>query len=173
MKKFKAIMALTAAFAMIFATVAFAAPSPAAGTVTVVIPGGKGATAAQVKAPTTAELKALADYITANAASMGMGASVKSTIDIIAPAGYTGGDVPVVFAAAGLKNGAKNVFAYILGPNGKIMIVPCNVHNGYVGFYTPVFGSVAIVEINPVASTATTAGKATPATTTSLPAKLH
>ena len=171
MKKVKAIMAFTAAIAMMFATVAFAAPSPVAGTVTVVVPGGKGATAAQVKTPTTAELKALADFITTNSATLGMGASVKSTIDIIAPAGYTGGNVPVVFAAAGLKNGAKNVFAYILGPNGKITIVPCYVHNGYVGFYAPVFGSVAIVELNPV--TAAPKSAATPAATSALPATLH
>ena len=169
MKKIKTIVALTAAFAMLFATCAIAAPSPAAGTVTVVVPGAKGATAAQVKAPTQEELKKLADYITANVASMGMGASVKSTIDIVAPAGYTGGDVPVVMAAAGLKNGATNVFAYVLGPNGKITIVQCFVHNGYVGFYTPVFGSVAIVEVSPLAGTAalSTAGAG------AVPAKLH
>lgn len=169
MKKFKTIAALGAAFALLFSTVAFAAPSPAAGTVTVVVPGGKGPSAAQVKAPTQEELKALADYITQNVASMGLGASVKSTIDIIAPAGYTGGDVPVVFAAAGLKNGATNVFAYVLGPNGKITVVQCFVHNGYVGFYTPVFGSVAIVELNPLTGAAAAAGAAAGAT----PAKLH
>ena len=164
MKKIRMMAALTAAFTMLFTTVAFAAPSPAAGTVTVVVPGGNGPAAAQVKAPTQEELKALADYITSNVASMGMGASVKSTIDIIAPAGYKGGDVPVVFAVSGLKNGAKNVFAYVLGPNGKIVMIPCFVHNGYVGFYAPVFGSVAIVEVNPLTQAAAPASGQVPAT---------
>ena len=160
MKKVKTVVALCAVFAMIFSTVALAAPSPMAGTVTVVVPGA-GGTAAQIKVPTQQEVKALADFISANAASQGMAASVKGTIDIVPPAGYTGGEVPVVFAAAGLKNGARNVFAYVLGPKGKVIIVPCTVHNGYIGFFAPVLGPVAIVEINPISAPAAPAAPAT------------
>ncbi len=154
MRKLRTIAALTAAFAMLFATCAFAAPSPRAGVVTIVVPGTNTPTAAQIKAPTQEELQKLAGFISANVASLGMGASVKTTVDIVAPAGYKGGDVPVVLAAAGLRNGATNVFAYILGPNGKIIVIPCTVHNGYVGFYSPVFGPVAIVEVNPATAKA-------------------
>ena len=98
MRKIKTLIALTAVIAMAFTTVAFAAPSPVAGTVTVTIPGGKGSSAAQIKVPAQEDIKALADFISANAAQAGMTANVKGTIEIVAPAGYTGGDVPVVFS---------------------------------------------------------------------------
>ena len=48
MRKIKTLVALMAVIAMMFTTVAFAAPSPVAGTVTVTIPGGKGTSAAQI-----------------------------------------------------------------------------------------------------------------------------
>ncbi len=151
MKKIRIIAAVTATLTMLFSTCAFAAPSPMAGTVTIVVPGSGKAQAAEVKTPSQQDVKKLADFIASNVSSIGMGANVKSTIDIVAPEGFKGGDVPVILAAAGLVNGATNVFAYVLGPNGKVTIVPCTVHNGYVGFFTPVFGTVAIVEINPAA----------------------
>ena len=172
MRKIKTLIALTAVIAMAFTTVAFAAPSPVAGTVTVTIPGGKGSSAAQIKVPAQEDIKALADFISANAAQAGMTANVKGTIEIVAPAGYTGGDVPVVFAAAGLPNGATNVFAYIIGPKGKIIIVPCTVRNGYIGFVAPVLGPVSIVEMTPAQQTAAI-GANNPATTVATPAKLH
>ncbi len=176
MKKIKSIIALSAVLAMAFATVVSAAPSPTAGTVTVVVPGSTGAKAAAVKTPTIEELAALGTFISQNASTTGMVPAVKSTLDILAPADYKGGDVPVVFAVAGLKNGAKNVFAYIRLANGKTIIVPCAVKNGYVGFIAPAFGTVAIVELNPASATAA-AGKAAstavaPAATPA-PATLH
>ena len=89
----------------------------------------------------------------------------------MAPANYKGGDVPVVFAAAGLPNGATNVFAYIIGPKGKIIIIPCTVRNGYIGFIAPVLGPVAIVQLTPAAQSA--ANAANPAATAAVPATLH
>ncbi len=173
MRKIKALAAITAVIAMMFTTVAFAAPSPVAGVVTVTVPGKGGqASAATIKQPTEKELKSLADYITANALATGMVPTVKASVTIVAPADYKGGDIPTVLAAAGLKDGAKNVFAYILLPNGKKVIVPCTVKNGYVGFIAPAFGSVSIVELNP-ASAAATAANATTAPTAAAPAKLH
>ncbi|MCR5591565.1 MAG: hypothetical protein K6F73_08525 [Lachnospiraceae bacterium] len=148
MKRFKAIIALTAVLAMTCTTAVMAAPSPTAGVVTVVVPGKGGAEAAQVTSPTVKELTALAGFISENAATLGMVPSVKTAIDIVAPAGYKGGDVPTIFAVAGLKDGVKNVFAYIRLKNGKTIIVPCTVKNGYVGFMAPAFGTVAIVELN-------------------------
>ncbi len=148
MRKFKAVIALTAALAMAFATVAMAAPSPAAGVVSIVVPGSAAPSVAEVKVPAAEDLTALAEFISANAASIGGVPNVKAAIDIVAPAGYTKGDIPVVFAVAGLRTGAKNVFAYIRLKNGKTIIVPCTVKNGYVGFFAPAFGTVAIVEMN-------------------------
>ena len=174
MRKLKALIAITAVIAASVTTGVFAAPSPVAGVVTVVVPGSKGATAAQVKVPTQEAVADLAAFISENAASTGMVPNVKSTISIVAPADYKGGNVPVVFAVAGLKDGAKNVFAYIRMANGKVLILPCSVKNGYVGFISPVFGDVSIVELNPAAKTAanaSTAGSAAAATT--VPAKLH
>ena len=146
MRKIKSLIACVIVLSMAFATAVSAAPSPAAGTVAVIVPGSTSAKPAQVKAPTEKELKALTDFITQNAASTGTIPSVKTTIDIVAPDDYKGGDAPVVFAVAGLANGAKNVFAYIRLKNGKVLIIPCAVKNGYVGFYAPAFGTVSIVE---------------------------
>ena len=154
MRKIKTLIALTAVIAMTAATLVSAAPSPVAGTVTVIVPGSAGEKPAEVKTPTEKELKELAEFISENAAALGMSASVKSTIDIVAPADYKGGDTPVVFAVSGLKDGAKNVFAYILLKNGKRIIVPCTIKNGYVGFIAPAFGTVSIVELNPAAQMA-------------------
>ena len=172
MRKIKTLVALTAVIAMIFTSAAFAAPSPVAGTVTVTIPGSKGSSAAQIKVPSQEDVKTLTDFISANAAQSGMTANVKGTIEIVAPADYTGGDVPVVFAAAGLPNGAQNVFAFIIGPKGKIIIVPCTVRNGYIGFFAPVLGTVSIVEMTPAQQTAANAGGNT-ATTMAVPTTLH
>ena len=47
-----------------------------------------------------------------SSATVGQTASVKSAISIIAPKGYKGGNVPVVYSVAGLNDGAENVFAY-------------------------------------------------------------
>ena len=148
MKKFKTIIALTAVLAMTCTTAVMAAPSPTAGVVTIAIPGKGVAEPAQLQPPTIEELTALANYISENAASLGIVPSVKTSVNIVAPAGYKGGDVPTVIAAAGLKDGAKNVFAYIRLKNGKIIIVPCTVKNGFVGFMAPAFGTVSIVELN-------------------------
>ncbi len=175
MKKIKALVAITAVIAMMFTTVVFAAPSPVAGIVTVTVPG-KNAGAAQLRTPTNKELTALANAIAENAATVGMVPSVKANVAIVAPADYKGGDIPTVFAVAGLQNGAKNVFAYILLPNGKTIIVPCTVKNGYVGFIAPTFGTVSIVELNPVSSQASIYGNAQTAAAASVeqaPAKLH
>ena len=178
MRKIRSIIALTAVIAMAASTVVLAAPSPVAGVVTVVVPGSAGAKTAQVKTPTEKELKDIADFIIANCAAVGMTPSVKSTIDIVAPADYKGGDIPVVYAVAGLKDGAKNVFAYIRLVNGKTIIVPCTIRRGYVGFIAPAFGTVAIVELNPAAGTAVNAAnsaKTSTAATTpaAAPATLH
>ncbi len=92
----------------------------------------------------------------------------------MAPADYKGGDIPTVLAAAGLANGAKNVFAYLLLPNGKTIILPCTVKNGYVGFVAPAFGTVSIVVLNPAMGTAANASTAAAAAATAaVPAKLH
>ena len=171
MRKLKAIIALTAVLAMTASTAVMAAPSPVAGTILVTTPGKPGASAASVKQPTQKELKKLADYIAENAASMGMSASVVSSISIVAPADYKGGDIPTVIAAAGLPDGASNVFAYILLPNGNKVMIPCTVRRGYVGFVSPGFGTVSIVVLTPAAQTAANASNAT--LFGSAPAKLH
>ena len=171
MKKVKTIIALTAVIAMAVSTAVMAAPSPVAGTILVNTPGKPGSSAATVKQPTQKDLAKLADYIAQNAASMGMTASVVSSISIVAPADYKGGDVPTVIAAAGLPNGASNVFAYILLANGSRVMVPCTVRNGYVGFVSPGFGTVSIVVLNQAAQTAGNASNATLFGTA--PAKLH
>ncbi|MCR5302124.1 MAG: hypothetical protein K6E49_06750 [Lachnospiraceae bacterium] len=155
MKRLRTVMAFTAVLAMALSTVVFAAPSPAAGIVMVSVPGSGTTSVAQVSTPSTEEITQLAQYISENLASVGATGSIKTTIKIEAPAGYKGGDIPVVVAAAGLKNGATNVFAYILLPNGRKIIVPCVVKNGYVGFVAPAFGTVSIVEVNPSVRTAT------------------
>ena len=173
MKKIKALIAVTAVIAMMFTTVVFAAPSPVAGVVTVTLPG-KNAGAAQVRTPTAKEITALANAIAENAALTGMVPNVKANVSIVAPADYKGGDIPTVFAVAGLPNGAKNVFAFILMANGKTIIVPCSVRNGYVGFIAPAFGSVSIVELTPAASTAANAANAAAsATGLAVPSTLH
>ncbi len=164
MRKLRIVTVAALVLAMAFSTTALAAPSPMAGTVMVVVPGGNGTPAsAKVSMPTQKQLEALASFISKDAAAAGLVPSVKSTIDISAPAGYKGGDTPVVFAVAGLRNGANNVFAYILLPNGKTVIVPCTVRNGYVGFFAPAFGTVSIVELNVSGAIPSTA----------LPATLH
>lgn len=164
MRKLRIVTVAALVLAMAFSTTALAAPSPMAGTVMVVVPGGNGTPAsAKVSMPTQKQLEALASFISKDAAAAGLVPSVKSTIDISAPADYKGGDTPVVFAVAGLRNGANNVFAYILLPNGKTVVVPCTVRNGYVGFFAPAFGTVSIVELNVPGSIPSTA----------LPATLH
>ena len=168
MRKFT-MAALVAVFAMVFSTMVYAAPSPTAGTITVVVPGKQGASAAEVKAADQKQLTALAGYIAESAASMGMTASVKTAVSIVAPKDYKGGDIPTVIAVSGLANGAKNVFAYILLPNGKTVIVPCTVKNGYVGFVAPAFGTVSIVEMTPSVQQAAAAASAA----ATAPAKLH
>ena len=164
MKKIKALIAITAILAVTATTVVCAAPSPTAGVVTVVVPGGNGASVAEVKVPTQEALTELAEFISGNAATTGQTATVKSAISIVAPKGYKGGDVPVVYAVAGLKDGATNVFAFIRMANGKVVIVPCSVRRGYVGFIAPVFGDVAIVELNPISAMAASGGGTVPAT---------
>lgn len=165
-KKIKALIAVTAVIAMTFSTMVMAAPSPVAGTVTVTIPGSGKASSAKITTPTAKELTKLAEYISETVASMGMAASVKSTIKIEAPADYKGGDLPIVYAVAGLKDGASNVFAFILLPNGKKVMVPCSVKNGYVGFISPGMGTVSIVTVDAAASTAANA-------TATVPTALH
>lgn len=161
MRKIKSLAALTAALTLAISSTAFAAPSPQAGVVSIVVPGSTSASVASIKVPAQKELTSLGSFISSNAASLGMVPSVKGTITIEAPANYKGGEVPVLLAAAGLKNGATNVFAYILLPNGKTIIVPCTIRNGYVGFMAPSFGTVSIVELNTPAGANTSAGKAT------------
>lgn len=173
MRKIKVLAALAMALTVAFSCVAFAAPSPVAGTVTVLVPGKAGAEAATIQAPTQEQIVALANFIAENAAAIGMTPSVKTTISIVAPADYKGGDVPVVIAAAGLKDGAQNVFAYLLLPNGKTIILPVTVKNGYVGFVAPAFGTVSIVEMLPGASTAANAGFGLGTTAPATPATLH
>jgi hypothetical protein len=160
MRKIKTLAALTAALTLAISSTAFAAPSPQAGVVSIVVPGDTVASVASVKVPTANQLSAIGSFISSNAASLGLIPSVKGTITIEAPANYKGGDVPVLLAAAGLTNGARNVFAYILLPNGKTVIVPCTVRNGYVGFMAPAFGTVSIVVLNTPAE-ARAAGNAT------------
>ncbi len=162
MRKIRIMTVAALVLALAFSTVAFAAPSPKAGTVTVVIPGSGKAQNAQINVPSEKQLEALASAITDLAASMGMVPSVKSTVGITAPAGYTGGDIPVVLAVAGIKNCATNIFACILLPNGKTVLIPCTVKNGYVGFNAPGFGTVSIIEMN-----------APGAPKSAAPAKLH
>jgi hypothetical protein len=41
------------------------------------------------------------------------------------------------------------VSAYLLASDGKILTFPCTVKNGYVGFYAPMVGTIAIVELLP------------------------
>ncbi len=173
MKKIRMIIALTAVLAMAVSTAVMAAPSPVAGTVTVTVPGKSGASVATVKAPTQKELTSLANYIAQNAASTGMVPTVKSSLAIVAPADYKGGDIPTVVAAAGIPNGAKNVFAYLLLPNGKTIILPCTVKNGYVGFVAPAFGTVTIVELNPATKSAANTALNAAAAAAATPAKLH
>lgn len=165
------IIALTAVIAMAASTAVMAAPSPVAGTILVQTPGKPGTSAASVKQPTQKELTALANYIAQNAASMGMTPTVVSSIKIVAPADYKGGDVPTVIAAAGIPNGASNVFAYVLLANGNTVIVPCTVRNGYVGFVSPGFGTVTIVQLSGKQQTAANASNATLFGTA--PSKLH
>ena len=126
------------------------------------VPGSGKASAAKLTVPSDKDLSALASLITDSAKQMGMVPSVKATVGIAAPAGYTGGEVPVVIAVSGLKNGASNVFAFIVLPNGKTVVIPCTVRNGYVGFTAPALGSVSIVEMNSAGAPAGTA-----------PTKLH
>ncbi|MBO4267658.1 MAG: hypothetical protein J5910_10780 [Lachnospiraceae bacterium] len=171
MKKIRIMAALVAVFAMLMGTVVYGAPSPVAGTVTVVTPGKPGGSAASVKAPTQKELSQLASYIEESAAGMGVTATVKTSISIVAPADYKGGDIPTVVAVAGIPNGASNVFAFILLPNGKKTIIPCTVRNGYVGFVAPAFGTVSIVVLDKAPGTAANAGSIGNATT--MPATLH
>ena len=171
MKKIRIMAALVAVFAMLAGTVVYGAPSPVAGTVTVVTPGKSGASAASVKAPTQQELATLASYISESAAGMGMTATVKTSIAIVAPADYKGGDIPTVVAVAGVPNGASNVFAFILLPNGKKVILPCTVRNGYVGFVAPAFGTVSIVVLDKSANTAINTNGT--GNTTVMPATLH
>lgn len=168
MKKIKAMIALTAVIAMAFATVAMAAPSPVAGTVTVVIPGQSGSSQVKVSAPSQASVAALASYISEFAASSGMVPTVKATVSISAPAGYRGGSIPVTIAAAGLPDGARNVFAYIRYPNGKIVVLPCTVKGGRVGFVAEGFGDVSIVQLTDAMQSAANGSKAS-----AIPAKLH
>ena len=163
MKKLRTLAALTAALTLAISTVAMAAPSPVAGTVVVVTPGGA-AQPAQITPATQQQVETLVALISDTAMQNGLFPSLKATVNITAPAGYTGGETPILLAAAGLKDGA-NVYAYILLPNGKHLIVPCTVKNGYVGFMAPAFGTVAIVEFTPAAGNAV----ANPA----VPAKLH
>ena len=163
MRKLRIVTVAALVLAMAFSTTALAAPSPMAGTVMVVVPGSGAPASAKVSVPTQKQLEALASFISKDAAAAGLVPSIKSTIDISAPADYKGGDTPVVFAVAGLRNGANNVFAYILLPNGKTVVVPCTVRNGYVGFFAPAFGTVSIVELNVPGAIPSTA----------LPATLH
>lgn len=148
MRKIRITAVAALVLAMAFSTLVSAAPSPVAGTVMVVVPGSSTPSAPKINVPTVKQLEALADFISQDAAAAGLVPSVKSTVDIAAPANYMGGDVPVVLAVAGLRNGAGNVFAYILLPNGRKIVVPCTVRNGYVGFFAPAFGTVSIVEMN-------------------------
>lgn len=173
MKKVKSLIALTAVIAMMAATTVCAAPSPVAGTVIVVNPGSKSSGQATIKQATQKEMTTLANFIAQNAAATGMVPSVKATVSIVAPADYKGGDIPTVIAAAGLPNGAKNVFAYLLLPNGKTIILPCTVKNGYVGFVAPAYGTVSIVQLDPATSTSANAGFGSQAATSMAPAKLH
>ncbi len=153
MKKIKAVAAIVAVFTMMATTMVFAAPSPTAGTITVVDPVTKAPSSAQIKQPEQKELEKLAAFISESLAQNGMTASVKTSVSIVAPKGYKGGEIPTVMALAGIPNGATNVFAYILLTNGKKIIVPCTVKNGYVGFVSPGYGTVTIVQLNPTAAT--------------------
>ena len=162
MRKIRIITVATLVLALAFSTVAFAAPSPVAGTVTVVSPGSGKPSNVNLTKPTEQQLEALASFITDVAKEMGMIPSVKATIGIEAPADYKGGDIPVVIAVSGLANGAQNVFALIVLPNGKKVMVPCTVRNGYVGFNAPALGTVSIVEMNSAGAPAGT-----------VPSKLH
>ncbi len=173
MKKVKSLIALSAVIAMMAATTVCAAPSPVAGTVVVTTPGGKGAGQATVKQASQKELTTLTNYIAQNAAASGMIPSVKATVSIVAPADYKGGDIPTVIAAAGLPNGAANVFAYILLPNGKTVVIPCTVKNGYVGFVAPAFGTVSIVQLTPAAAAMAAGTFGSQSAASAVPAKLH
>lgn len=182
MKKIRKIAALTLVLSLVASTAVWAAPSPRCGIVwyflhchtdddggssensapstsTLVTQQAGDATVASVSYPTVEELSSLTVYITQNAALLGMTPSVKSVLKVNRPAGYTGGLVPTVFAVAGLKNGATNVYAYIRGADGKFYIMPCAIFNGYVGFYTPAFGTVAIVQLDKISSGRKSAGK--------------
>ena len=154
MKKIKAVAALVAVFAMMAGTFVFAAPSPTAGTITIVAPVTKSPSSAQIRQPEQKELEKLASFIAESVAQNGMTANIKTSVSIVAPKGYKGGEIPTVMALAGIPNGATNVFAYILLTNGKKIIVPCTVKNGYVGFVSPGYGTVTIVQLTPAAATA-------------------
>ncbi len=148
-KKIKLLIITTAILTSCFCMPAMAAPSPSAGTVSVVINGRQMPLSDGLKTPTADEMAKIGSFISNDAAQQGKIPSVKATVKIETPSEYKKGDfIPVVFAVSGLKNGASNVFAYILLPNGKIVNKPCTVKNGYVGFYTDVFGTVSIVELN-------------------------
>lgn len=143
------ILALTLAMATAFSTVVMAAPSPMAGVVVMTTATGQ-TRPAQIKTPTTQDLNALTQYITANLAAIGGAGTVKTAVDIVGSNGFAP-NTPIMVACAGIPDGAKNIFAYIRLKNGQTLIVPCTVKNGYVGFIAPAAGTVAIVEVSPIA----------------------
>ena len=59
MRKIKTLAALTAAFTLAISSTAFAAPSPQAGVVSIVVPGSTSASVASIKVPTQKELTSL------------------------------------------------------------------------------------------------------------------
>ena len=155
MKNTLKILMIASLLAALVCVPVFAAPSPAAGSVNIIVGGKQVPLSSGMKTPTEKDTKQIQTFIFDNAASLGKVANVKSTVTLVAPAGYKKGEeTPIVLASAGLKDGARNVFAYILLPNGKIIIRQCTIKNGYVGFMIPAFGTVSIVELNDAAKTA-------------------
>lgn len=109
----------------------------------------KSATTIQAVDPTTEQIKSLNSYVENASAASGMAHSYKLYTTITAPTDYKGGVIPVVLPVEGLPDGASNVSAYLLASDGKILTFPCTVKNGYVGFYAPMVGTIAIVELLP------------------------
>ena len=170
MRKLRALAALTVAISLLASTAVLAKPSPKSGdgkaylnedtnsstpqtAKWTALPESE-ATILSLKPPTAEELSDLTVYITQNTALLGKTPNVKCVVKTNQPSGYKGGLVPVVFAVSGLKNGQADIYAYIRGAGGQLYIMPCVVFNGYVGYFAPAFGAVAIVELlNPSVKT--------------------
>ena len=145
MKKFVSFIVTLVMCTTLFGMTAFAATP--VGFVPVL--NGTTASFAEIQIPSAEESIAISSYILQNTIPMGLLPSVKANVKIVQPKGFkSSGVTSVSVPVAGLKNGAKNVFAYVTLANGSTSVVPCIVTNGYAGFTLPGFGVATIVEVN-------------------------